>query len=179
MSWFVLQCRIGQEKKIIQSCRQHLSACVLDAAFSFHCERLWRAGGIWNMTEKEMFPGYIFLESKQPQKLSKELEQYRNIIKVMEEPGYLISVYEEEEKNLRELCGENHCLKMSYGYKENGINRITEGPLMRMKKCIVQLNWHRRFAQVEIPVAKRKTIIWAGLEFDERVAGVKKNPLVS
>ena len=47
----------------------------------------------------------------------------------MEEPGYLISVYEEEETYLRKLCGEHHYLRMSYGYKDKrrGMSFITEG----------------------------------------------------
>lgn len=92
MSWYVLQCRTGQEDKIIRSCRQHISPNALEEVFSFRCERLWRTDGVWKLVEKEMFPGYVFLESSRPDKLSEELEAYRKILKVMEEPGYLISV---------------------------------------------------------------------------------------
>ena len=74
MSWYVLQCRTGQEDKIIRSCRQHISSNALEEVFSFRCERLWRTDGVWKLVEKEMFPGYVFLESSRPDKLSEELE---------------------------------------------------------------------------------------------------------
>ena len=45
MSWYVLQCRVGQEREIIASLRQRLSSEALSAAFLFQSERLWRAGG--------------------------------------------------------------------------------------------------------------------------------------
>ena len=171
MSWYVLQCKTGQEDKIVRSCRRNLSDCALDEAFIFRCARLWRTDGVWKLMEKEMFPGYVFLESSRPKLLSEELEQYRKILRVMEEPGYLISVYEDEEQSLRNLCGAAHLLNMSYGYKEGGVDYITEGPLKGMENRIVRVDWHRRFAQMEIPLARKKTIVWAGLGLDERVVG--------
>ena len=118
-----------------------------------------------------MFPGYVFLESSCPDKLSEELEAYRKILKVMEEPGYLISVYEEEETYLRKLCGEHHYLRMSYGYKdkERGMSFITEGPLKGLENRIVKYDWHRRFAQLEIPVSRRNVSVWAGIGIDEKL----------
>lgn len=179
MSWYVLQCRTGQEGSIIRSCTQHLSSCALKKAFVFQCERLWRSNGIWKLVEKEMFPGYIFLESDQPELLSKELDRYRNILRVMEEPGYLISVYEEEEQNFRKLCGENHCLKVSYGYKSEGVDHITRGPLKGQEDRIVRVDWHRRFAKVGITVAGKETLVWAGLDLDNSVVKSKDSILVS
>jgi len=123
--------------------------------------------------EKDMFPGYIFLESRRPDLLSKELEQYRRILTVLEEDRYLISVYEDEEKRLRDLCGTRHFLRMSYGYRdrEKGRDCITEGPLKEMSSQILKIDWHRRFAQVEIPVARRKAVVWAGIGLDESRIG--------
>ena len=88
--WYVLRCREGQEETIIRSCRQHLSKEACDEVFSFRCERLWRRDGVWKLMEKEMFPGYVFVESHHPGLLSQELDQYRSILRVMEEDGYLI-----------------------------------------------------------------------------------------
>lgn len=171
MSWYVLQCRTGQEDTIIRSCRQHISSAALAGAFSFCCERLWRSDGIWKLVVKDMFPGYVFLESSRPEMLSEELENYRRILRVMEEPGYLISVYQEEEQYLRKLCGEDHYLKISYGYKDkdSGKSLITNGPLRKMGSQIIKYDWHRRFAQVVISVSGRKISVWAGLGIDETV----------
>ena len=169
MSWYVLNCRTGQEDEIMNSCRQHLSPDALEETFIFQCERLWRAEGGWALTRKEMFPGYVFLQSSQPELLSKELEAYRKVVRVLEEPGYLISVYEEEEAALLKLCGENHILKMSYGYKdkENGQSYITEGPLCGLENKIKKIDWHKRFAVIDMPVARHNSVVWAGVEFRE------------
>lgn len=167
MSWYVLQCRPGQEKEIIHSCCQRLSGEVLNEAFIFYSQRLWRAGGgTWKPILKEMFPGYVFLQSDNPKELSKELQQYRGIVKVMEEAGYLISVYDEEEHYLKRLCGDKHLLELSYGYREEGTDYIVEGPLKGLENQVIKADWHRRFARIDIPIAHRKTVIWAGIALE-------------
>lgn len=159
-----MQCRNGTEKKIINSLQQHLSKKVLEEAFVFQNDRLWRAaGGSWKLIRKEMFPGYVFLQSSSPENLFKELEEYRRIVRVMEEPGYLMSVYKEEEDSLRWLCDNSHLLRLSYGYREDGIDHIIEGPLKGMENRILKADWHRRFAQIAVPMAGKTQIVWAGL----------------
>lgn len=172
MSWYVLHCKPGQEDEIIHSCKQHLSAYALESAFAFRCERLWRVDGIWKQVVKDIFPGYVFLQSSHPKELSAELKEYRGIVRVMEDKGYLISVYEEEENNLRDLCGEQHFLKMSYGYKDrnDGVSRITKGPLMDLEDRIIKIDWHRRFAQIEVSLARQKAVVWAGVDIAEERA---------
>lgn len=166
MSWYVLQCKTGQEQEIVRSCKYHLSSVALEAAFSFRCERLWKMNGLWNVVEKEMFPGYVFLQSSEPGLLSKELEQYRTILRVMEDHRYLISVYEEEEQYLQKLCGNEHILKLSYGYKdrEKGVSHIVNGPLKGWGDHIVKIDWHKRYAQLEMTLARYKAIVWAGVD---------------
>ena len=169
MSWYVLQCREGREAEIVNSLNQHLSRKALEEAFFFQSERLWRAGGSWKRQKKELFPGYVFLQSSSPEQLSEELEESRQIVRIMEEQGYLISVYPEEEEYLRSLCGEKHFLSLSYGYKdrETGCSRITKGPLTGRESQVKIFDWHRRYAKLEISIGKRKAALWAGLALDE------------
>lgn len=164
--WYVLKCRSGQEETILRSCRQHLSAAAMDDVFLFRSERLWRKGGAWRRVELDLFPGYVFLESRRPDLLSEELERYRGFLTVLEEPDYLISVYEEEEAMLRRLCGEQHVLRLSYGYRKDGVDHITKGPLKGMASHIQTVDWHRRFARLDISLSRRQARIWAGVGLD-------------
>lgn len=166
MSWYVLQCKTGQEEKMVRSCQTHLTKEAVEEVFTFQCERLWRTEGHWIPLTKCMFPGYIFLQSSFPEALSKELKQYRKILRVLEEPGYLISVYEEEEEALRALCGENHTLGLSYGYKDEkeGRSRIIKGPLTGEEDKLLKVNWHKRIAILGMKVARKEAVIWAGIE---------------
>ena len=164
MSWYVLRCRPGQERKMTESLKRRLSKAALMEAFFFQNERLWRAGGgNWKRIRKEMFPGYVFLESVRPGKLSEELEAYRGVVQILEEPGYLIPVREEEESLLRRLCGPGHVMGLSYGYREKGTDHILSGPLKGLEGQIVKADWHRRFAQIETFLGGKRSLIWAGL----------------
>ena len=169
MSWYVLQCRAGREAEMVNSLNQHLSREALEEAFYFQSERLWRSEGSWKRQKKELFPGYVFLQSEHPGLLSKALEEYRQIVRIMEEPGYLISVYPEEEEYLRGLCGTDHFLPLSYGYKDRvtGCSRITKGPLAGRENQVKIFDWHRRFARMEISIENRQASVWAGLALDE------------
>lgn len=166
MSWYVMQCRVGQEENIIRSCNFHLSEVALEEAFVFRCERLWRTEGSWIPLIRDMFPGYIFLQSSHPEILSKELEQYRKHLRVMEAPGYLISVYEDEEIALRKLCGKRHILELSYGYKDEaeGKLRILQGPLQGQEDKILKINWHKRIAILGVQLARKDAVVWAGVD---------------
>lgn len=168
--WYVLKCKEGQEKKMIDSCRRNLSADAVVNAFIFRCERLWHRHGEWTVMEKAMFPGYVFLESRKPDLLCSEIKACQGIYRVMQDHGYLISVYREEEENLQNLCGESHCLKLSYGFRDrsNGEDCFTRGPLSRecWRKRIIRTDWRRRFAQIELSVAGKRPVIWAGIEPD-------------
>ena len=166
--WYVVKCRRGSEEEILRSVRARLSPGALDEAFRFRCERFWRSDGAWRRVERDMFPGYVFLQSARPELLSEEIKKYRAILPVLSEPGYRIPVYQEEENYLRQLCGEQHVLRLSYGYRnrKHGCDCITKGPLKEAGSRILAIDWHRRFARVEIPLAKRTAVMWAGVAFD-------------
>lgn len=177
MSWYVLQCRPGQEAAILDSCRKHLSCYALDEAFVFRGKRLLKSEGVWRLVDKYLFPGYVFLQSSQPGALSKELEEYRSFLRVIEESGYLISVYQDEEEALKRLFGEKHFLEMSYGYKDKakGVSYITDGPLTMMREKIVKIDWHRRYAQLEVEVTRKKVVVWAGVDIVPEGVRISKN----
>ena len=57
----------------------------------------------------------------------------------------------------------------SYKDKEKGRSFITEGPLKGLENQIAKYDWHRRFAQLRIPVSRKEVVVWAGIGFDERI----------
>ena len=169
--WYVLQCQSVKEETVLRACRWALSPEAMEDAFLFRCERLWRSGGAWKPVIRMMFPGYVFLESSRPELLSAELGRYAGtgLYRPMEEPGWLIPVYGEEEERLRELCGQRRILPISYGYRDrkSGRDRFVRGPLKDRAEQILKIDWHRRFARLEVPLARRKAVIWAGIAVQE------------
>lgn len=173
--WYVLQCQSGKEESVLHACRRALPPEAMEDAFLLRCERLWRSDGAWKPVIRTMFPGYVFLESSRPRLLAAELGRCAGtgLYRPMEEAGWLIPVYEEEEERLRELCGKRRILPLSYGYRdrESGRDRFVSGPLKGRAGQIQTIDWHRRFARLEVPLARRKAVIWAGIKPDRRFLG--------
>lgn len=167
--WYVLRCRAGEEQKILASLKQHLSGQILKDAFVFTYDKMKRYEGQWHVDSDRMFPNYIFLESDCERALFKELEEYRQIVQILEDSDMLKQVYPEEEAFLRFLCGKNHHLGMSRGYIKNGRAYVVEGPLKGMENRIKKIDRHKRIAKLEMPfVCVTKGNILAGLEIVEK-----------
>lgn len=171
MSWYVLRCKSGQEDKMIRFCQNSISKDTLEDVFIFQSERLWKTEGVWKTVRRDMFPGYVFLQSSRPETLLKEIKAHRFVLDVIRDQDYLISVYEDEEAYLRKLCSDTHFLKISYGYKDrlSGISHVTDGPLAGFVENIVVIDWHKRFAKLKVYLDRRQTVIFAGMDISAEV----------
>lgn len=113
-----------------------------------------------------MFPGYVFLESKDEGILSEELERFGIFFG---QKNQLLKVDREAEEFLKRLCGAAHHLEMSRGIIREGSARITEGPLKGMEKQIRRIDRHKRLARVEMMIRPDESYIPAGLEITEKI----------
>ncbi len=130
--------------------------------FTYDCMR--RYGGMWHLERQLLFPHYLFLESRNEDKLREELRQYSQVLSVFENDGKLVRVEPEEEKLLRMLCGSGHHSRMSRGYIRNGQTVVTEGPLRGRENLIRKIDRHKRIARVGLPSVGRLWEMQVGLE---------------
>ena len=111
-----------------------------------------------------MFPDYIFMETGDAAALSEHLKPYREFVQVLEGTDMLWRIQPEEEKFLRELCGQDHHLEMSEGYIRDGITHVIRGPLVGMERRIRKIDRHKRIASIVIPTGGTERAVPAGLE---------------
>mgnify|MGYP001630409421 CR=1 FL=1 len=162
--WYILYCPKNREQEIVNSCKQHMSDEALEDAFILSYEQMRRYQGEWHIDIQNMFPGYVFLESKNEKKLTEELKEYKDIVRILGEDINPIPVNLEEEVFLQELCQKGHHLSLSRGYIQNGHTYITEGPLNGKEKLIKKIDRHKRLAKLELPYAKQLPYMKVGLE---------------
>ncbi len=136
---------------MLRACKKHLSGEALEDAFVFTYDRMRRYEGTWHLEQQFLFPHYLFLESRNEEKLTEELKQYSQVFSVFENGGKLVKVEPEEEKLLRALCGTGHHSRMSRGYIRNGQTVVTEGPLRGRENLIRKIDRHKRTARVGMP----------------------------
>ena len=149
--WCALKCRRGEEENIMDACRKRIPRETMQDIFVFTYDRLRRYEGEWHMETKLMFPDYVFLETEDIQRLSEELEPYREFVQVLEGSDMLWRVCPQEERFLRRLCGNGHHLSMSRGYIMDGRTYVTRGPLKGLERQIRKIDRHRRIARIEAP----------------------------
>ena len=155
--WCVLKCRPGKREELIRSCRTRIPKEVLTDVFVFTCDRMRRYEGSWHMETKEMFPGYVFMETGNIAALSEWLTPYRGLAEPAGEDGTIRRIEPEEEALLRRLCGEEHHLGMSRGYIRNGVAHVVHGPLRGMERQIRRIDRHKRLADVTASLAGTAT----------------------
>lgn len=149
--WCALKCRRGEEENIMDACRKRIPRETMQDIFVFTYDRLRRYEGEWHMETKLMFPDYVFLETEDIQRLSEELEPYREFVQVLEGSDMLWRVCPQEERFLRRLCGNGHHLSMSRGYIMDGRTYVTRGPLKGLERQIRKIDRHKRIARIEAP----------------------------
>ena len=153
--WCVLQCRQGEEEKLIETCKRNLSARSLRDAFVFTCERMRRYEGAWHTERKLLFPGNVFLETSDAEQLQEEFQEKLDFCeefgRLLDGSDMLFRVSLEEEAFLRGLCGEDHHMGMSVGFIREGTTHVERGPLQGMERRIRKIDRHKRIAWVEMP----------------------------
>lgn len=144
-------------------CRKYLSRPAVSDIFVLTYDRMRRYEGAWHMEKKLLFPSYVFLESEKGTLLSDEMSKFlpyafineaghsQRICDTGENSG-LIRMNEKAERFLKFLYGNQYHLEMSKGIIQNGMPRITAGPLKGMEQRILRIDRHKRLARLEMPV---------------------------
>ena len=184
--WYVLQTHIGQEEDAVKRCMEYISGDVLKDCFILKYERKMKYQGEWMIKELPMFPGYLFLDLKVKDKSDEKdintgeekriygnLKKVVNIIpeiyKIMKLNEILYYLEEGKIKWLLELVGEKHVISASEGVIENGILKISNGPLVGMERYIKKIDRHKRIAAIEIPfLCEEKKSLRVGLEITRK-----------
>ena len=155
---------------MIQSCKSKIDHGILKDAFLFTYEYMKKYQGSWHLMKDKMFPGYVFLESDDGSRLSEELEPYRSTVsvRILEDDKLLLSIQEEEQKILEELCGRERHMSMSRGIIQQGITHVTEGPLKGKEQLIRRIDRHKRVAYLNHCTLPGKGFVKAGLEIESK-----------
>lgn len=162
--WYVIQVRTGSEKEIVKQCQTVISQEILEKSFLPYFEEMKRYEGSWHKEQKLLFPGYIFLVSRDPKALYQELKKVIGLTKLLRTGEQIIALTEAEKTFLLKFGGKEQLVKMSTGFMEQDQVVILEGPLKGMEGYIKRIDRHRREACLELPLFGRMLDTRVGLE---------------
>ncbi|MBQ8667295.1 MAG: hypothetical protein IJ526_10595 [Lachnospiraceae bacterium] len=172
MMWYVIQAKSGDEfdiKTLFEAIRPKGLNC---ESFIPLYEEVRRSGGKCHIIFKRLFPGYIFLETDNPDEVLHTLRaipEYTRLLGNVEADGSktFIPVGEEDEEFLRTLFSDG-VMHVSYVHMaQNGRIDHIVGPLYNYRNHITKLEMRHRMAIVETEMFGKMRKVRFGLWTDE------------
>ncbi len=162
--WYVIQVRSGTEEEIQGQCQKIIEKEILEKCFIPYCEQMKRYHGEWHKETRILFPGYVFLVSKDREKLYFRLKKVVGLTKLIGTGREIVPLEDEEVAFLLEFGKEEQLVSMSVGIIENDQVVVTKGPLKGNEGLIKKIDRHKRRAYLELEMFGRKIETQVGLE---------------
>lgn len=170
--WYVVQVKSGQEQEMRVLFDKLRSDGAYGECFVPLFEDVKRSGGKCRIGFRKLFPGYVFVECSEPDKLFNTLMGIKNFTKLLgavEEDGtkVFVPIGAEDEQFMRTLFDEG-IMHVSYVHmtKNGRIDKIA-GPLAHYRNHITKLELRHRMAVVEAEMFGKHRKVKFGLWTDD------------
>ncbi len=170
--WYVVQVESGQEQEMRVLFDKLRSDGAYGECFVPLFEDVKRSGGKCRIGFRKLFPGYVFVECSEPDKLFNTLMGIKNFTKLLgavEEDGtkVFVPIGAEDEQFMRTLFDEG-IMHVSYVHmtKNGRIDKIA-GPLAHYRNHITKLELRHRMAVVEAEMFGKHRKVKFGLWTDD------------
>ena len=151
--WYVVQTTVGSEKQIAEKLNRVYSEHADPPCFVLLKERTWRREGIYQIGVEPMFPGYIFVDTEDPQRLEENVHRLAGKAQLLM-GGQALAIESSEEILFKELLrGDSQHTVRRFLVHANEAGEIVsaEGILGELLGQIVRKRFRKRVVTVEIP----------------------------
>ena len=163
--WYVIWTVTGGEEALAGRIRSRLPSRLCRECFCMKRESMKKLGGEWVELTEPLFPGYVFLDTGNPEEAFYSLKRLPGFAVLLGGgQGGFIPLEREEEAFLAALCGQapGYLVKKTRVYLDPGGKiRGFKGPLELFKDRIREVNLRKRYAVLDIPLrGKEKTALF-------------------
>ena len=123
-----------------------------------------RHRGEWIPSRDNMFAGYLFVDTENPNDFDARLHSRYRTLKLLRINGRITAIRPEEEELLMLMGGKEHVVRFSSGFKEGDRVVIESGSLKDLDGKIEKLDRHNRQAVVTLSLFGLETHVTLGLE---------------
>ena len=140
----------------------------------FHLTRLRRKkyGGSWQTVEENLLPGYVFIDTEEPERLNKKLERVPGYKLLGSNREYVSTLEERESDFIKSIAGKGARtgeIAISYiRVEQDGRIEVLSGPLLSVENRVRKIDLHERVAEVETEFLGEKRLMYLGVEFENR-----------
>ena len=172
--WYVVQVTGGREQSVLEKIQHQVSPETYESCFVPRFEARKRISGQWKTKTDVLFPGYVFVDTRTPQRFRVELNKVSAMTKLLcgkgEDGNPVFMPLTDDEKTLiSALIGQDdHVLRMSEGIIEGDSVRVLRGPLRGYEMLVKKIDRHKRVAYLCVDMLGRQNSVKVGLEIVEK-----------
>lgn len=168
--WYVMQIMTGKELKLARVINQRMDSTVLDKCFVPMAKRLKQYKGSWHEHEYVLFPGYLFVITKDINEFNQKLKAIPEFTKLLGNDGKgILPLIKQDIDLIRRFINDDCLMEMSTGYIVNDRVKISSGPLMGYEGNIKKVDRHKRVCFIEVNFCNQITLMKVGLEVIHKI----------
>lgn len=124
--------------------------------------------GQWRTVGEDLFPGYVFIDTDQPDRVYRELKKAARPRLLFSDGEYVVSLENHEAALLETIADKNGIVGISrVTVSGDGTIRYLSGPLINVRDRVRKVNLHKRIAEVEASLLGRSQILYLGIEIED------------
>lgn len=178
--WYVMHIKEGMERQATELIQRTVPSDLWCHCRILKKEKLFRGEGKLLLSCEKMFPGYLFIETEQPEELMNYLKRSREYPQfVKDEEENLLVINEQDLGFLKSVCGEKLDRPLSLSEvetdAEGNLTHIS-GVLEKYSRQIVKKRLRKRYVLAQVDLFQRKETVLFGicLAGDEIIASLAK-----
>lgn len=165
--WCVVHVKDGREERM-----EDFIVGLLPKSINVRCFHLIRGRrkkyeGQWHTVYEDLFPGYVFIDTDEPDRVYRELKKTPTP-KLLFSDDECIAMLEKQESDfmagLADKNGRIGISKVTIGV--DGRVCCLSGPLEHMEDRVKRVNLHKRIAEIEADVMGKKRILYLGIDIE-------------
>ncbi|MCR5798270.1 MAG: antiterminator LoaP [Eubacterium sp.] len=174
---YVIQVETGKESETVFLCKKYMDPECYKEMFipRYECKKRYK--GEWHVQERNLFPGYIFVQPLSEEEredpiswVRDELAKVPRMTKLICHEDTPVPIYPHEEKFIRSVVDKDYTIRMSEGLILGDELVILNGALKDYRGMIKKIDRHRRLAWIDVDVFGRPTPVEIGLEVAKKVS---------
>ena len=161
--WYVIWTTTGCESRAAEEIIKYSDRCFVPRK-TINIKR----GGNWESTEKTLFPGYLFVDCKDADKLADNIRKIEGFNRILTVDKKIFPLYGNDANFVEKLYNIGGVFDTSEGYIEGDLIKVIAGPLYGLEGLIKKIDRHKRLAYLEFTMFGQTINTSVGLEITEK-----------
>ncbi|MCI9162630.1 MAG: hypothetical protein HFG59_05140 [Lachnospiraceae bacterium] len=165
--WCVVHVRDQEEKNTKEFVSNLLPKNLNARCFHLTRSRRKKYGGQWHTVQENLFPGYVFIDTDQPEQVYQELKRAPRPRLLFSDEEYVSALEQQESDFMGMLADRSGDIGLStVRVGSDGELSYVSGPLRMARDKVRKVNLHKRVAEIEADLMGQRRVLYLGIEIE-------------